>query len=66
MLIAGRLSLFLLMLGVGADDAHDSFAAHDLAVLTNPSDAGSDFHSGTFSTKNPAARGESIFIAENL
>jgi hypothetical protein len=34
----------LFVLGVFADHAHDAFAAHDLAVFTNPSDARSNFH----------------------
>jgi hypothetical protein len=37
-------ALLLLVFGVGADHAHDAFAAHDLAVLTNSLDARSHFH----------------------
>src|SRR4051812_20030742 len=38
-------ALSLLVFGVaGADDVHLAPAAHDLAVLTDPPDAGSDFH----------------------
>jgi hypothetical protein len=42
--IGNLLSLLLLVLGVGADHAHDAFAADDLAVLTDSTNAGSDFH----------------------
>ena len=38
------LSLLLLMLGIGADDPHDSFAADDLAILADPPNAASHFH----------------------
>jgi hypothetical protein len=38
------LSLPLLVPGVGANDVHPALAAHDLAILANPFDAGSDFH----------------------
>jgi hypothetical protein len=32
------------MLGIRADDPHDTFAADDFAVLANPPDAASHFH----------------------
>jgi hypothetical protein len=56
------------VLGVRADHAHDAFAAHDLAVLTDPSDAGAYFHGNTRSNLklNRLAPGESVFIAENI
>jgi hypothetical protein len=38
------LALALLVARVGAEDAHDAFAAHDLAVLTNLFDRSSDLH----------------------
>jgi hypothetical protein len=40
----GGLTLFLLVLDVAADDAHDAFAADDLAVFTNTADAAANFH----------------------
>src|SRR5688572_9735366 len=42
--MAGLLALTLLVAGIGADDAHDAAAPHDLAVLADSADAGSDFH----------------------
>ena len=38
------LSLPLLVAGVVAQDTHDAFAAHDLALVTNLSDAWSNLH----------------------
>lgn len=38
------LSLFLLVLHVRANDAYDAFATHDLAILTDSTDAASYFH----------------------
>jgi hypothetical protein len=38
------LPLTLFVLGVGADDPHHTLAADDLAVFTNPPDAGSYLH----------------------
>jgi hypothetical protein len=32
------------MLGIGADDAHDTLALDHLALLADGLDAGSDFH----------------------
>jgi hypothetical protein len=60
--------LLLFVLGVRADHAHDAFAAHDLAVLTDPSDAGAYFHGNTCANRglNRLAPGESVFIAENI
>jgi hypothetical protein len=37
-------SLPLLVLGVRADHPHDALAADDLAILTDPLDAGSNLH----------------------
>src|SRR4051812_47004827 len=45
---AKRLTLLLLVLDVAADDAHDALAADDLAVLTNPANAATNFHDDTF------------------
>jgi len=44
--IANRqlLALLLLVLRVAADHAHDAFAADDLAVFTDSTNARSDFH----------------------
>jgi hypothetical protein len=42
--ILNCLALSLLVLGVGADHAHDVLAADDLAVLTDAADAAADFH----------------------
>ena len=39
------LTLFLLVLGIIADDAHDSLALDHLAFITNALDASPDFHS---------------------
>src|SRR5439155_10813143 len=36
--------LALLVARIAAHDVHLAFAAHDLAVLANPFDAGADFH----------------------
>ena len=60
------LSLLLFVLGVRADHAHDPFAAHDLAVLTDPSDAGAYFHGNTCANRglDRLAPGESVLIAE--
>jgi hypothetical protein len=44
MALSFRSTLPLLVLGVGADHAHDVFAADDLAVLTDAADAAADFH----------------------
>jgi hypothetical protein len=38
------LSLSLLVLGVVANHPHDTFAADDLALVADLSNAGSDFH----------------------
>jgi hypothetical protein len=55
--IANRqsLALLLFMLGVAADHAHDAFAADDLAVFTDSTNAGSYFHDCTFSTQTARA-----------
>ena len=62
------LSLFLFVFRVGADHAHDPLAANDLAVLTDTSDAGSDFHcSGTFrDLGHRLPTGESGLISEEF
>src|SRR5437762_9241773 len=62
------LSLLLLVLGVRADHAHHAFAAHDLAVLTNPSDAGAYFHDCTlltFTTQPACAGGIRLYSLKN-
>src|SRR4051812_10779484 len=56
-----ELTLFLFVLCVGADHAHDAFATDDLAVLTDTTNGCSDFHG-----RNPLNRlgaGELSFIA---
>jgi hypothetical protein len=55
--IANRqfLALFLLVFRVAADHAHDAFAADDLAVFTDSTNAGSYFHDCTFSTQTARA-----------
>jgi hypothetical protein len=40
------------MFRVRADHPHDAFAANNLAILTNPLHAGSDFH-GFLESKTP-------------
>src|SRR5262245_48412438 len=40
----GSLALALLVTGLAADHAHHALAAHDLAVLANPTDGRSDLH----------------------
>src|SRR5687768_5768673 len=42
------LTLLLLVLRIAANHAHDAFAADDLAVFTNSTDAGSYLHDCTF------------------
>jgi len=55
------LTLLLLVFCVGADHPDYALAAHNLAVLTNTSDAGSNFH-GFY---NPAKMVESKSISEH-
>src|SRR4051812_34919908 len=55
------LSLLLLVLRVGADDAHGAFAAHDLAVFTNPSDACSYLHDATSGDNGGAVSNRSLY-----
>jgi hypothetical protein len=43
-MLPAKLSLLLLVLYIGADHAHDTFAANDLAVFTDSTNACSDFH----------------------
>jgi hypothetical protein len=61
-----HLPLLLLVLRVGADHAHDPLAADDLAVFTNPTNAGSHFHGFTCLDRreNRLAPAESALIAE--
>ena len=53
------------MLGIRANDPHDSFSPHDLAVFANSPDAAAHLHVPVLSTW-PASKttGESIIIAE--
>jgi hypothetical protein len=43
-LLPTHLSLLLFVLGVGADHAHGPLSADDLAVFTDSTNAGTDFH----------------------
>jgi hypothetical protein len=50
-----------------ADHPHNAFAAHNLAVFTNSSNAGSHLHDITFIIRAPGdlPTGELAYVAEN-
>jgi hypothetical protein len=53
------------MLGIGADDPHDAFSPHDLAVFADSPDAATNLHDPVLSMgRGIKATGESSTIAE--